>query len=58
MMEKNGMLMLTEKDMNLYKQGEVSDHLKEEWGLDFDSMDTMVKQGSFQIVNDDNSSEK
>lgn len=59
MMEKNGMLTLTQKDMDMYKEGKVSSRVKEKWELDFTSMEEMVKAGSFQIVNDntDDSSE-
>ncbi len=49
-MEKNGMLTLTEKDMSLYKKGEVSEKLSKEWELDFNSLDGMIKAGSFELV--------
>lgn len=52
MMEKNGQVTLTEEEMKLYKEGKVSERLKEDWDLDFTSLDGMVKEGSVKLVND------
>lgn len=50
MMEKNGMLTLTDDDMKMYKEGKVSDRLKKEWEMDYSSLDGMVKEGSFRMI--------
>lgn len=55
MMEKNGMLTLTEQDMEMYKEGQVSQKVKEAWDIEYEEMDQLVKAGSFQIVNENNS---
>ena len=51
-MEKNGMLTLTNRDMDLYKKGEVSPRLSTNWELDFNSLDGIIKAGSFELVVD------
>jgi hypothetical protein len=52
MMEKNGMLTLTENDMSLYKEGKVSERLINEWELDFSSLDGMIKAGSYEVLSE------
>jgi len=52
MLEKNGMLTLTENDLGLYKEGKVSSRLSKEWELDFNSLDGMIKAGSYKVVDD------
>lgn len=52
MMEKNGMLTLTSKEMESYKEGKVPDRIEKEWELDFNSLDGMIKAGSFQVVDE------
>lgn len=57
MMEKNGMLTLTSEEMETYKDGKVPDRVVKEWELDFNSLDSMIKAGSFQVIDqsaDDN----
>lgn len=55
MMEKNGMLTLTSKEMDSYKEGKVPDRIEKEWELDFNSLDGLIKAGSYQVVDDDKS---
>ena len=50
MMEKNGMLTLTSEEMETYKDGKVPDRVVKEWELDFNSLDSMIKAGSFQVI--------
>lgn len=57
MMEKNGMLTLNERDMTLYREGVVSKRVKEGWELDFESLDGIIKAGSFTLI-DVNSEDK
>jgi len=45
-MEKNSSPVLTEQDLEEYRQGRVSDRIAEIWGLTYEELDAIIKSHS------------
>ena len=49
MMEKSGTVILTEKDLEDYKEGRVSLRLQEEWGLTFEELRNIIETNNYKV---------
>lgn len=50
MLEKNGMLPLTQEELELIKKGEVPESVKRNWGLEAQEVEDLVKSGSYKLI--------
>ena len=50
MLEKQGKVVLTDDDMALYNKGQVSNRIKETWGLSLDDLKHVVNTKSYTII--------
>jgi hypothetical protein len=50
MLEKQGKVVLTDEDLNLYNKGQVSERIKETWGLSFSDLEEVVASHSYTII--------
>ena len=49
-MEKNGSIVLTKEDMDLYNAGIVSDRLRDNWNLDLNALRAIVNSNNYNTV--------
>lgn len=50
MIEKSGVLVLTEQDIEEYEKGIVSERLKSAWGLDYNQLQDLIRNGQCEVV--------
>ena len=49
MLEKSGIIVLTEEDLEEYNSGSVSERIKSLWNLSFDELRDIVLSNSFTL---------
>jgi hypothetical protein len=50
MLEKQGMVVLTDEDLEQYNRGQVSDRVKQTWDLSFNDLKEVVETKQYVIV--------
>ena len=53
-MEKNGSVVLTKEDIDLYNAGIVSDRLRDNWNLDLTALRAIVNSNNYNTVSTQN----
>ena len=56
MLEKRGVLLLTQNDLDLFKEGQVSDRIRDSWGLTYDQLRDSIENNEFEVVTTDSNS--
>lgn len=54
MLEKNGSVLLTREDLDLYNRGLVSKRLQDTWNLDLEALREIVENNNYQLVDGNN----
>lgn len=49
-MEKNGSIVLTKEDIDLYNAGIVSDRLRDNWNLDLNALRAIIDSNNYNTV--------
>jgi hypothetical protein len=50
MLEKNGTIALTENDLKEYNSGNVSQRVKDSWGLSIDELKEVIEKESYTKI--------
>jgi hypothetical protein len=50
MLEKQGKVVLTDEDLEQYNKGQVSDRVKETWGLSLDDLKAVIAAQQYVII--------
>lgn len=56
MLEKNGSVTLTKEDLSLYNSGQVSQRLRDNWGLTLDELRFIVESNNYNLVDNNEES--
>lgn len=57
MLIKNGSILLTDEDMKEYREGQVSERIRQTWGLSFDELKHLIENNNYEDINDVSSTE-
>jgi hypothetical protein len=49
-MEKNGSILLTEEDLNLFSKGQVSERIKTLWNLSFNELEEVINNNYYRKI--------
>jgi hypothetical protein len=49
-MEKNGTILLTEEDLAEFREGGVSQRVKETWNLSYDDLKKIIENNNYKVI--------
>jgi hypothetical protein len=49
-MEKNGNILLTEEDLDKFRQGIVSDRVRDTWNLSYEDLKKYIENNNYKVI--------
>ena len=52
MIKDTGTILLTDKDLEEYREGFVSKRIQELWGISFEQLKEIIQHNNYKVIND------